>query len=160
MSAPGPVENRFLIIASRTAREAMDVAATGCNVSLAELTAKGRSRAVVAYARQIAMYLAHVVGHMSLTEISAVFERDRTTVAHACHAIEDRRDSEMFDRQIEQLESDLRARLKLVFEKQRIWTAATPLGATLLRRQFGAMERDRRARIARCSGARRRRRSR
>jgi chromosomal replication initiation ATPase DnaA len=63
-----------------------------------------RGRAGVALARQIAMYLAHVVGGQSLTDIGAHFRRDRTTVAHACRMIEARRDDPSFDRVVELLE--------------------------------------------------------
>lgn len=63
------------------------------------------------------MYLCHIVGDMSLRDIAVEFERDRTTVSHACHAIEDRRDGPIFDRQIEHLEIELRARVKLMFEE-------------------------------------------
>ncbi|MEJ1157976.1 helix-turn-helix domain-containing protein [Prosthecomicrobium sp. N25] len=51
-----------------------------------------RGSARVALARQVAMYLCHVRLGMSLTDIGSAFGRDRTTVAHACRLIEDRRD--------------------------------------------------------------------
>lgn len=119
MTAPEPVECRFLILAERVAREAMDVAASAHNVSISELMAPGRCRSIVAHARQIAMYLAHVVGGMSLTEISNAFGRDRTTAAHACHAIEDRRESGAFDEQMAGLEGKLRARVAAIVQMQR-----------------------------------------
>ena len=63
-----------------------------------------RGRANVALARQVAMYLAHVGCGMSLTEPGRLFDRDRTTVAHACGIIEDRRDDPLFDRALDLLE--------------------------------------------------------
>lgn len=63
-----------------------------------------RGRAGVALARQIAMYLAHVVGGQTLTDIGQAFRRDRTTVAHACRLVEARRDDPSFDRVLELLE--------------------------------------------------------
>ncbi|MBU2581298.1 MAG: hypothetical protein KJ622_06245 [Alphaproteobacteria bacterium] len=63
-----------------------------------------RGRAHVALARQTAMYLAHVVCGLSLTEVGRIFERDRTTVSHACALIEDRRDEPVFDQFLELLE--------------------------------------------------------
>ncbi len=63
-----------------------------------------RGRAGVALARQIAMYLAHVVGGQTLTDIGQHFRRDRTTVAHACRLVEARRDDPSFDRVVELLE--------------------------------------------------------
>jgi hypothetical protein len=44
------------------------------------------------------MYLAHVAGGLPLTEVGRLFARDRTTVAHACAMVEDRRDDPAFDR--------------------------------------------------------------
>jgi hypothetical protein len=118
MSTADAAKSRFFVLASRTAREAMEVAAAACSVSVNEIAAGGRARASVAYARQIAMYLAHVVGQMSLSEISLVFNRDRTTVAHACHATEDRRDSAIFDQQIEALETEMRGGMNALLEEQ------------------------------------------
>jgi chromosomal replication initiation ATPase DnaA len=63
-----------------------------------------RGRAKVALARQVAMYLAHVGCGLSLTETGRLFDRDRTTVAHACGIIEDRRDDPLFDRALDLLE--------------------------------------------------------
>jgi len=57
-----------------------------------------------AFARQVGMYLAHVAFGLSLTEVGALFARDRTTVAHACTLVEDRRDDRCFDRALELLE--------------------------------------------------------
>ncbi len=63
-----------------------------------------RGRAKVALARQVAMYLAHVACGLSLTDTGRLFGRDRTTVAHACGVIEDRRDDPIFDRALDLLE--------------------------------------------------------
>lgn len=50
------------------------------------------------------MYLAHVVGGETLTDIGEHFRRDRTTVAHACRLVEGRRDDPNFDRVLQLLE--------------------------------------------------------
>jgi Bacterial dnaA protein helix-turn-helix len=63
-----------------------------------------RGRAKVALARQVAMYLAHVACGMTLSDTGRLFGRDRTTVAHACGVIEDRRDDPLFDRALDLLE--------------------------------------------------------
>lgn len=73
-------------------------------VSRDELWYTSRGVARVALARQTAMYLAHCAGGLSLTEVGVLFNRDRTTVAHACAVVEDRRDEPNFDRAIELLE--------------------------------------------------------
>ena len=69
-----------------------------------DLRGATRGRAKVARARQVAMYLAHVSCSMTLTDVGRVFERDRTTVSHACGVIEDERDDPVFDRVLELLE--------------------------------------------------------
>lgn len=74
------------------------------DVPLAALRSSTRGRANVALARQTAMYIAHVVCGLSMTEVGRIFERDRTTVAHACALIEDRRDELAFDQLLEMLE--------------------------------------------------------
>lgn len=56
------------------------------------------------FSRQIAMYLAHIIGGLSLSEVGRLFARDRTTVAHACALIEDRRDDPLLDRSLAILE--------------------------------------------------------
>lgn len=48
--------------------------------------------------RHLAMYVAHVVLQLSLTEIGVAFGRDRTTVRYACGVVEDRRDDAAYDR--------------------------------------------------------------
>ena len=67
-----------------------------------------RGQPAAAFARQVAMNLAHVSFGLSLTEVGNVFARDRTTVAHACCRIEDLRDEPAFDRSLELLEGVLR----------------------------------------------------
>lgn len=63
-----------------------------------------RGVARVALARQVAMYLAHVGCGLSMTAAGRLFGRDRTTVAHACLIVEDKRDDPMFDRALDLLE--------------------------------------------------------
>ncbi|MER2605241.1 MAG: helix-turn-helix domain-containing protein [Siculibacillus sp.] len=77
-----------------------------------------RGHAPVAFARQIAMYVAHVWFAMSLSEVGRRFERDRTTVSHACRIVEERREDPRIDRVVAAIESaadqwfDLAARLE------------------------------------------------
>jgi chromosomal replication initiation ATPase DnaA len=87
---------------------ALAVVAHFYNVSLEDLRAGTRRGARVAFARQIAMYLVHVVYRRSLSEVGRAFGRDRTTASHACHRVEDLRDDPQFDRQIAHLENVLR----------------------------------------------------
>jgi hypothetical protein len=105
-------------------------------VSIYELKAKRRSRATIAFARQIAMYLAHVVGQMTLADISAAFERDRTTVAYACGLVEDRRESPLFDRQVEFLSYEFRLRLEVLFSRARLRRAPSEIDVRVARAQL------------------------
>lgn len=54
-------------------------------------------RADIALARQVAIYVAHVGLAETLTAAGRRFGRDRSTAAHACRRVEDRRDDPGFD---------------------------------------------------------------
>ena len=54
-------------------------------------------RRLACHVRQIAMYVCHVALQMRMTTIGEGFGRDRSTVAHACAVVEDRRDDRDFD---------------------------------------------------------------
>jgi hypothetical protein len=73
-----------------------------------DLMSPTRGAPQAALARQIAMYLAHVGFGMSLSRVAVAFGRDRSTVAHACHLVEDRRDDPGFDNLVGALETALR----------------------------------------------------
>jgi chromosomal replication initiation ATPase DnaA len=90
------------------ARLAAEVAGYGLGVPGDEILSLARGAAETAFARQVAMYLCHVAFALSLSRVAVAFGRDRSTVAHACHAIEDRRDDEPFDAWIGALEGSLR----------------------------------------------------
>jgi len=74
-----------------------------------EILTSGRGTLEVSRARQVAMYLAHVGMGMSLARVATAFERDRSTVAHGCHLIEDKRDDLSFNAWIECLEDGIRS---------------------------------------------------
>jgi len=85
--------------------EAMiDICAALFNVSSKELRQTGRTSNGVARVRQIAMYVTHVVLGVSMQEVGRCFGRDRTTVRHACHLVEDMRDDEDFDLAVVRIE--------------------------------------------------------
>ena len=73
-------------------------------VEARELRDTGRCRAAVARVRQVAMYVTHVVLQLSMSETGKGFGRDRTTVIHACHLVEDLRDDPEFERIISSVE--------------------------------------------------------
>ncbi len=96
-------------IPERIVREMLDQAVPRVfKVASAELWSDTRGPQRAAFARQVAMYLAHVACGLTLTEVGQVFARDRTTVAHACGLVEDLRDDPTLDRSLELLEAVLR----------------------------------------------------
>lgn len=90
---------------ARELRRAIDPAVAAVfEVEVNDLRAPTRRSPRAAFARQVAMYLAHVVCGLSLTEVGTLFARDRTTVAHACSVVEDGRDDPELDGRLEHLE--------------------------------------------------------
>ncbi|NVN87057.1 MAG: DNA replication initiation protein [Rhodopseudomonas sp.] len=79
------------------------------NLDAVALTAATRGSPRVAFARQVAMYLAHVGFALSFEMIGRCFGRDRTTVAHACRVVEDGRDDIWLDCRLATLERVCRA---------------------------------------------------
>jgi hypothetical protein len=57
-----------------------------------QLVSERRGVADVAFARQVAMYLAHTRLGLPLVAAGGLFRRDRTTARHACRQVEERRD--------------------------------------------------------------------
>lgn len=106
---PGPGDEAFPIygLGFRTIIESVVMSVFG--VPPLQLQGTNRGRKKVALARQTAMYLAHTGFSLTLTEVGILFERDRTTVAHACAHIEDCRDDPHFDRAVELLDRAVRA---------------------------------------------------
>jgi chromosomal replication initiation ATPase DnaA len=94
------------------APERMDMAqaivAHAYGVSVEEMRGPERARARASHARQVAMYLSHVVLSQSLTEVGRAFGRDRSTASYACNRIEDLRDDPDVDRALGWMEMVLR----------------------------------------------------
>jgi chromosomal replication initiation ATPase DnaA len=67
----------------------------------------------VSQARQLAMYLMHVVACRTMVEVGAFLGRDRSTVSHACGRVEDLRDSTEFDTAVSSLEHTITTLLDL-----------------------------------------------
>ena len=101
----------------RIAQEATLVAAEAFCVKNIDIMGR-RNKASVVFARQIAMYLSHVVGQMSLGQVAVEFGRERSTVGYSCGAIEDRRDSPIFNKQVEFLELQLQERLTILLTQE------------------------------------------
>ena len=82
----------------------IEIAAAIFSLPSRELRRPGRCADAISRVRQIAMYVTHVVLGLSMTEIGKGFGRDRTTVMHACHLVEDLRDDDDFDQIIARAE--------------------------------------------------------
>lgn len=72
-----------------------------------------RGNAKATRARQIAIYLMHTGLSFSLSTISRIYKKDRTTIGYACRVIEDLRDNPAFDDRILELEETISTVLKL-----------------------------------------------
>lgn len=94
------------------ARMAKEVVCEAFGVPHTDLIVRDRREARLCAARQAAIYLAHVVGQLTLNEAAACFQRDRSTISHACINVEDRRDSPVFDLQMDYMETRLRERIR------------------------------------------------
>ncbi len=91
----------------------LDMVALVYEVEMSALLSPTRGRKKTAFARQVAMYLAHTGGGLSLSCVGRLFARDRTTVAHACALVEDARDQPVFDRTLSHLESAISCQMDL-----------------------------------------------
>ena len=103
VAAPGPRTAR------RLCETAAFAAAAAFAVPVGEIHAMSRRSSYVALARQAAMYVAHVSFGISFSDIGRAFGRDRTTAAHACRLIEDRRDDPTVDVLLASLENACRS---------------------------------------------------
>lgn len=77
-------------------------------VRLTDVCSVSRGDARAAFARQLAMYLCHLVYAMRPTHIAIVFGRDRSTASYALRRIEEAREHPEVDRWITWLECTLR----------------------------------------------------
>jgi chromosomal replication initiation ATPase DnaA len=100
-------------------RQAIDSAVAAVfEVEAHHLKGSTRGSTRTAFARQVAMYLAHVVCGLSLSEVGRLFARDRTTAAHACRRVEDRRDDPELDRRLEHLERAVASLFDALFARR------------------------------------------
>ena len=73
-------------------------------VCLTKMLGRSRGYGRAARARQLAMYLAHVLLSRPQHDVALMFGRERTTVVHAIQMMEDRRDDPVVERLIERIE--------------------------------------------------------
>lgn len=89
----------------------IELVAADFEVAPDDLLSPTREAAPIAFARQVAMYLAHTSLGMPMYHVGHAFGRERQTVRHACHLVEDCRDERAFDERVAELECDLQRRL-------------------------------------------------
>jgi chromosomal replication initiation ATPase DnaA len=85
------------------------ITAYAYDVALEDMYAATRGDPRTALARQVAMYLAHVVFRMAIGTVAASFLRHPSTVCHAVRHVEEMREDPEFDRTLSYLEQALRA---------------------------------------------------
>ena len=116
---PAPPESSSAIALSTPERTCQWVAfcvARDYGLDLVTLFAPTRGAPRAAFARQVAMYLVRIGFEVSFETISRVFGRDRTTVSHACHVVEDGRDDIWLDCRLEALELFCRSGFEVLQE--------------------------------------------
>lgn len=96
--SPAPVRGEAAV------RFMVGTVAAALEVRAEDLFDPSRGPARVAFARQVAIYLAHTRLGLSFTRAGAVFGRDRTTASHGCRKVEERRDDRRVDAVIDVLE--------------------------------------------------------
>ena len=74
-------------------------------LSVRRLLSQTRGGAEMSGARQLAMYLLHVGMGRPQDAVGLLFRRHPSTVSHACHIVEDRRDDPAFDAEVSHLEA-------------------------------------------------------
>lgn len=95
--------------AASDARASASAVSCAFAIPLDGICASTRRAADVAFGRQVAIYLTRVGFEHRLADVGRAFGRDRTTAAHACRVVEDRRDDPVFDIALLALEGGLAA---------------------------------------------------
>lgn len=85
----------------------IELVSTFFEVSADSLQSQTRGLAPICQARQICMYLLHTSLSISYPDVGRLFCRDRTTISHACKIVEDLRDDEGIDQNLNKLEAIL-----------------------------------------------------
>lgn len=83
------------------------IVAAAFGLGVEEIRSRRRGQADIAFARQVAMYLAHTRLGLPFATTGRLFHRDRTTARHACCLVEDRREDPRVDSLIDCLERAL-----------------------------------------------------
>jgi chromosomal replication initiation ATPase DnaA len=104
LHAPGARAKSSLSSDAKLCDAVGKLVAAALGVSARALFSPTRGAAPVAFARQVAVYLGHVVFGVSLSRLARGFGRDRATARYACRVVEDARDDPAIDRMLDALE--------------------------------------------------------
>ena len=96
------------------ARFVNQMIAAAYEISGERLLIRDRGVVKVNRPRQISMYLMNTVLSFKFTEIAEFYDKDRTTVSHACGVIEELRDNPRFDRRMCEFENTINSALQLI----------------------------------------------
>jgi chromosomal replication initiation ATPase DnaA len=96
--------NRRFFTRDPAALRVVELVARACGIPV-ELVLNRARAADVARARQLAVYLIHVMLQRPFKDTAQLVGRDRTTVAYACARIEDEREDPAFDAEVSRLEA-------------------------------------------------------
>ncbi len=77
-------------------------------VSMTKMLRHSRGSGRAASARQLAIYLSHVLLERPQEVVADLFSRDRSTVVHSVKTVEDRRDDPRLEAEIARIEARLR----------------------------------------------------
>ncbi|WP_051929217.1 helix-turn-helix domain-containing protein [Thermopetrobacter sp. TC1] len=98
-------QDRALLSALKRRRDRVfAVVASAFGLSRRALKQAGRDDARAVFARQVGLYLLHVVFSLPMQTVGQICGKDRTTVAHACRRVEDFRENAAFDAFMHDLE--------------------------------------------------------
>lgn len=107
---------RNKLLDERRARLAVGMVEYALSLAPNSVLEQKRGTASTAYARQLAMYAVYVGFGISLARVAGAFGRDRSTVAYACHQIEDKRDDPALDSWLDHFDVALKQAARLVEE--------------------------------------------
>ena len=77
-------------------------------VAMSKMLRRSRGSGRAASARQLAIYLSHILLERPQDVVGYLFSRDRSTVVHSVNAVEDRRDNPKLEAELVRIEARLR----------------------------------------------------
>ena len=97
-------------------RFVIQMVASAFEFTTQDLFRERRESAKLVRARQVTIYLLHTSLRRPFGELAEIFDKDRSTIGHACRVIEDLRDIPKFDDRIIELEQTIQTVLNLTFK--------------------------------------------